>query len=49
MNVALVARGGNGFDFGGLSYYNADMDGSVSVKWESNYLTCITTVHGIAN
>ena len=49
VNVALVAKGGNGFDLGGLSYYNPDMDGTVSVKWESNHLTCVVNLYGIAN
>ena len=33
VHVTLVAKGGNGLDAGGLSYWNADMDGSVNVKW----------------
>jgi hypothetical protein len=45
----LLAKGGNGFDIGGLSYYNSDMDGTVSIKWESKYLTCIAIIYGIAN
>jgi hypothetical protein len=45
----LLAKGGNGFDIGGLSYYNGDMDGSVSIKWESKFLTCIAIINGIAN
>jgi hypothetical protein len=47
--VTLVAKGGNGLDMGGLSYWNAEMDGSVNVKWEGKYLTAIATVYGIAN
>lgn len=49
VNVMLLAKGGNGFDIGGLSYYNADMDGTVWIKWESKYLTCIAIIYGIAN
>lgn len=49
MNVILLAKGGNGFDIGGLSYYNVEMDGNVMVKWESKYLTCIAAIYGIAN
>lgn len=49
VNVILLAKGGNGFDIGGLSYFNGDMDGTVSIKWESKYLTCIVIIYGIAN
>lgn len=49
VHVALVAKGGNGFDVGGLAYYNPEMDGSLAVKWDSNHLTCIVNVYGIAN
>jgi hypothetical protein len=49
VNVTLVAKGGNGLDIGGLSYWNGEMDGSTTLKWESKYLTCIATVYGIAN
>ena len=49
INVTLVAKGGNGLDVGGLSFWNADMDGSVTIKWEGKFLTCIITVYGIAN
>lgn len=45
----LVAKGGNGLDVGGLTYWNPEMDGSASIKWENKLLTCITTVYGIAN
>jgi hypothetical protein len=49
VHVTLVARGGNGLDVGGLCFWNADMDGSVAVKWENKHMTCIVTVYGIAN
>ena len=49
VNVALVAKGGGGFDMGGLSFYNPEMDGSLSLKWESSHLTCIVSLYGIAN
>jgi len=32
---------------GGLSFWNQEMDGSINLKWESKYLTCIATVYGI--
>ena len=49
VNTILVARGGNGLDIGGLSFWNSDMDGSVCVKWEGKFITCIVTIYGIAN
>ena len=49
VHVTLVAHGGNGLDIGGLSFWNPDMDGSVNVKWEGKFLSCIATVYGIAN
>lgn len=33
IHVILVARGGNGLDMGGLTYWNPEMDGSVKIKW----------------
>lgn len=49
VHVVIVAKGGNGLDLGGLFLWNPDMDGSISVKWEGKFMTCITTVYGIAN
>ncbi len=49
IHVILLAKGGNGLDMGGLTYWNPEMDGNVNVKWDSKFLTCITTVYGIAN
>lgn len=49
VNVALVAQGGNGFDMGGMCLYNAEMDGCVSIKFQSKYMSCVTFVYGIAN
>lgn len=45
----MLAKGGNGLDMGGLTYWNPEMDGNVNVKWDSKFLTCITTVYGVAN
>jgi hypothetical protein len=47
VNVVLLAKGGNGFDIGGLSYFNPEMDGTTSIKWESKLLTCIAVIYGV--
>ena len=48
MNIALLAKGGNGFDMGGLSYCNSEMDGSVAINWQNKHLNCLGVVYGIS-
>lgn len=48
-NCILASKSGKGLDMGGLSYWNADLDGSVTVKWESKAMTCIVIVHGVSS
>lgn len=48
VNIALLAKGGNGFDMGGLSYCNSEMDGSVAINWQNKHLNCLGVVYGIS-
>lgn len=36
-------------DIGGMCYWDGDMDGSLAVKWERKFLTCIVNVYGVAH
>ena len=48
VNCILVAAGGNGLDVAGLCFWDQEMDGSVTVKWENKNITCIVNVYGCA-
>ena len=47
-NCIILAAGGNGMDVAGLCFWDQEMDGSVTVKWDSKFLTCIVNIYGIA-
>lgn len=49
VNCILLAAGGNGMDVTGLCYWDEEMDGSVTVKWDGNKtMTCIVNVYACA-
>lgn len=43
-----MAAGGNGMDVAGLCYWDQEMDGSVTVKWDNKNMTCIVNIFGCA-
>ena len=47
-NCILLPKGGLGLDMGGLCSWDAEMDGSVTVKWDSEGIVCILNVYGIS-
>ncbi len=34
-NCILMPKGGHGLDLGGLCSWDAEMDGSVTIKWDN--------------
>lgn len=48
VNCIILAAGGNGMDVAGLCYWDQEMDGSVTVKWDNKHMTCIVNVFGCA-
>jgi hypothetical protein len=48
VNCITLAAGCNGMDVSGLCFYDAEMDGSVTIKWENKALICIVNVYGCA-
>lgn len=48
VNCILLAAGGHGMDVTGLCYWDSEMDGSITIKWESKTLTCIVNIYGCA-
>lgn len=47
-NCILLPKGGEGLDMGGLCSWDAEMDGTVTVKWDNEGIICVLNVYGIA-
>lgn len=48
VNCIILAAGGNGMDVAGLCYWDQEMDGSVTIKWDNKSMTCIVNIFGCA-
>lgn len=48
VNCIILAAGGNGMDVAGLCYWDQEMDGSVTIKWDNKHMTCIVNIFGCA-
>ncbi len=48
VNCIILAAGGNGMDVAGLCYWDQEMDGSVTVKYDNKHMTCIVNIFGCA-
>jgi hypothetical protein len=43
-----MPKGSHGLDMGGLSSWDPEMDGSVTVKWDNDGIICILCIYGIS-
>ena len=48
VNCIILAAGSNGMDVAGLCFWDQEMDGSVTIKWDNKNLTCIVNIFGCA-
>ena len=47
-NCTIVETAANGLDMAGVYYWDNEMDGTVTYKYEGKYLTSIVHVYGLA-
>jgi hypothetical protein len=48
VNCIILASKSGGMDVTGNCYYDAEVDGTVTVKWENKGTVCVVNIYGCA-